>query len=98
MLLALLALAVYKLGISESMADILIIAIYVIVTFVGAFIVGKRVKEQKFLWGLILGVLYIAIISLAAIMISHTFHVADTSNVTTALLCVGGGLLGGMLS
>ena len=98
LLLAALAFAVYKLGLKESVTDILIIAIYVIVTFLGAFIVGKRIKEQKFLWGLILGALYIAIITAAAIAISHTFHVTNTANVTTAVLCIGGGLLGGMLS
>ena len=97
-LLMLLAFAVYKLKLGESVADMAIIAIYVVVTFIGAFVVGKRVKEQKFLWGLLLGILYIAIISVAAMIISHAFHVPDTSSLTTAALCVGGGLLGGMLS
>ncbi len=98
LLLAVLAFAVYKFGLTESVTDMAIVAIYVIVTFLGAFIVGKRIKEQKFLWGLILGTLYIAIITAAALAISHTFHVADTANITSAILCVGGGLLGGMLS
>lgn len=97
-LLALLAFIVYKFKLTESVTDLAIIAIYVVVTFLGAFATGKRVKEQKFLWGLILGTLYIAIIMAAAIIISRTFHVADTTNITTALLCIGGGLLGGMLS
>ena len=97
-LLAVLAFVVYKFGLTESVTDLAIIAIYVIVTFLGAFIVGKRIKEQKFLWGLILGILYIAIITAAAFAISHTFHVVNTANITTAFLCIGGGLLGGMLS
>ena len=97
-LLALLAFAVYKLKLTESVADMVIIAIYVVVTFIGAFVVGKRIKEQKFLWGLLLGCLYILIISLAAVAVSHAFHVPDTSSLTTAMLCIGGGLLGGMLS
>ncbi len=97
-LLAILAFAVYKLHLTETIADIAIIAIYVVVTFIGAFIVGKRVKERKFVWGLILGMLYIAIITAAAFAISHAFHVPNTADITTALLCVGGGLVGGMLS
>ena len=76
----------------------LIVAIYVIVTFIGAFITGKKVKERKFLWGLLLGTLYILIISLVAILIGQVFHVTSTANITTAVLCVGGGLLGGMIS
>lgn len=97
-LLAILAFLVFKFELTESVTDMAIIAIYVIVTFLGAFIMGKKVKEQKFLWGLLLGVLYILIISVVAIAIGHTFHVASTANLTTAALCVGGGLLGGMLS
>lgn len=98
MLLALLAFLVYRFGLSESITDIAIVAIYVIVTFIGAFVTGKTVKERKFIWGLLLGVLYILIISVVAIAIGQVFHVASTANMTTAALCIGGGLLGGMLS
>lgn len=98
LLLVLLAFAVYRFGLGESVADMAIIVIYVATTFIGAFAVGKKVKEQKFLWGLLLGILYISIISAVAIIISHAFNVTDTANLTTAALCVGGGMLGGMLS
>lgn len=97
-LLMILAFLVFKFQLGESITDIAIVAIYVLVTFLGAFITGKKVKEQKFLWGFLLGFLYILIISMVAIVIGHTFHIADTANLTTAALCVGGGLLGGMLS
>lgn len=97
-LLVLLAFLVYKFRLGESVTDMAIVAIYVVVTFIGAFITGKRVKEQKFLWGLLLGVLYIAIISAVAVIIGQAFQVASTANLATAALCIGGGLLGGMLS
>lgn len=97
-LLALLAFLVFRFHISESVTDIAIVAIYVLVTFVGAFITGKTVKERKFMWGLLLGVLYILIISVVAIAIGQVFQVTSTANMTTAALCIGGGLLGGMLS
>ena len=97
-LLAILAFLVFKFQLAESITDIAIVAIYVIVTFLGAFIIGKRVKEQKFLWGFLLGLLYILIISIVAIVIGQAFHVVSTANLTTAALCIGGGLLGGMLS
>ncbi|MCM1498613.1 MAG: TIGR04086 family membrane protein [Clostridium sp.] len=97
-LLAGLAFLVYQFQLTESVADIAIIAIYVIVTFLGAFIIGKKVKEQKFLWGLLMGFLYILIISAVAMIIGEAFQVVSTANLTTAALCIGGGLLGGMLS
>lgn len=97
-LLAILAFLVFKFQLAESVTDMVIVAIYVVVTFLGAFIVGKRVKEQKFLWGFILGFLYIVIISVVAIALGQAFQVANTASITTAALCIGGGLLGGMLS
>jgi putative membrane protein (TIGR04086 family) len=97
-LLLALAYAVYRFRLEETISSLIIIAIYVIVTFVGAFVVGKQVKEKRFLWGLILGLMYILIITVAGLLISKAFHVTDTANLTTAMLCVGGGLLGGMLS
>lgn len=97
-LLAILAFCVFKFQLGESVTDLVIVAIYVIVTFLGAFITGKKVKEQKFLWGLLLGVFYIMIISVVAIVIGQAFQVASTASLTTAALCIGGGLLGGMLS
>lgn len=97
-LLALLAFFVFKFHLGETVADVVIVAIYVLVTFLGGVITGKKVKEQKFFWGFMLGLLYILIISAVAIIIGHTFHVTSTANLTTVVLCIGGGLLGGMLS
>lgn len=97
-LLALLAFFVFRFQLGESVTDVVILAIYVLVTFLGGFLIGKKVKEQKFLWGFLLGFLYILIISVIAIIIGQTFHVTSTANLTTAALCIGGGLLGGMVS
>ncbi len=48
--------------------------------------------------GFLLGLLYILIISVVAIVLGQVFSVASTASLTTAALCIGGGLLGGMLS
>ncbi len=53
--LAILAFAVYKLQLTESIVNIFIIAIYIVASFIGAFLTGKKVKEKKFIWGLLLG-------------------------------------------
>ncbi len=98
LLLSVLAFFVYRFGLEENITDLSITAIYVIVTFLGAFFVGKKVKERKFLWGFLLGFLYIVIISLVAIALGQAFDVTSTANLSTVVLCIGGGLLGGMLS
>lgn len=98
LLLMILAFCVFRFHLGEKMVDLAIILIYVLVTFLGAFIIGKKVKKQKFLWGFLLGFLYILIISVIAIGIGVVFDVTSTANFTTAALCIGGGILGGMLS
>ena len=97
-LLAILAYLVFRFQLGENVADAAIVAIYVVVTFIGAFLTGKKVKERKFLWGLLLGTLYIAIISIVAVLLGQVFQVTSTASITTIALCIGGGLLGGMLS
>lgn len=97
-LLVLLAFLVYKFKLTENVTDLAIIAIYVAVTFLGAFVVGKKVKNRKFFWGFLLGFFYIAIIMLVALLLGKIFSVSGMVNLSTMVLCIGGGLLGGMLS
>lgn len=93
-----LAFLVYRFRLGEQMTNLAIIGIYVLVTFLGGFVTGKKVREQKFLWGFLLGFLYILIILVFSMAVSHTFQVPDTAGLSALALCIGGGLLGGMIS
>ena len=57
-LLALLAFLLYKVGLTEKIVSIVIIAIYVAATFFAGFMAGKKLKNRKFLWGLLMGSAY----------------------------------------
>lgn len=96
--LAALAFAVYKWDLSETVVTVSILAVYVISSFLGGFITGKRVRERKFVWGMLLGGLYIIIIYGVSIIMSASLDVVSTASITAALLCLGGGMLGGMVS
>ena len=52
MFLLILALLLYKAGLSEENVNLGIILIYVIGTFSGGFVMGKLEGQKKFLWGL----------------------------------------------
>ena len=97
-LLLVLALLLYKLGLSEENVNAGIILIYVISTFAGGFVIGKLTGSRKFLWGLIAGVLYFALLVLISFGIYHSIQSGAGSMATTLLLCAGGGMLGGMVS
>ena len=97
-LLLVLTLLLYKAGLSEENVNAGIILIYVIYTFSGGFVIGKLTGTRKFLWGLLLGVIYFVLLLLISLGIYHSLQ-ADVMNlVTMFLLCAGGGMLGGMIS
>lgn len=96
--LAVLAFVIYKWELSETVVNIVIMAVYVIASFIGGFITGKRVKERKFFWGLVMGGLYILIIYGVSMIMSASLDMISTANVAACLLCLGGGMLGGMVS
>ncbi len=95
--LLLLAFLLYQLGLSEQVVSIAIIAIYVVSTFFAGFIVGKKIQNRKFLWGLLMGSLYFLVLLLASLVVNGNIGEIGNSFLTTMILCVGGGMLGGML-
>ena len=97
-LLMILALLLDKIDLDEQKVTMGIIATYVISTFAGGFIMGKLVEEQRFVWGLILGVIYFLLLFAVSFAVNHQLQSNGTNLITTLLLCAGGGMLGGMVS
>lgn len=97
-LLLLLALMLYRFGLSEKIVSISIIAIYIIVTFLSGFLAGKREGSRKFLWGLFMGGLYFIILVVVSLIVNHGMAEVSGNFFTVFLLCCGSGMLGGMIS
>lgn len=97
-LLFVLAFLMYKLGISEQAVNFGVTFIYILATGVAGIFVGKSMKQRKFLWGCLVGLLYVCIIFLTSIAITGGIAMILGDGFSTLLLCMGGGMLGGMLS
>lgn len=97
-LLIILALALYKFELNESAVTAGVTAVYLISTFTGGLVVGKLAKVRRFLWGIVLGILYFALLLLVTVGIYRTFHGSSTEILVTFALCAGGGMAGGMIS
>ena len=96
--LALLAFLLYKVGLTENIVSIAIIAIYVLATFFAGFVVGKKLKNRKYLWGLLMGSAdFLVLAGVSMVLGEPAGHLGD-STVTTLVLCAAGGMLGGMVS
>ncbi|MCM1127152.1 MAG: TIGR04086 family membrane protein [Lachnospiraceae bacterium] len=96
--LLLLALMLYRFGLSEKIVSICIIAIYIIVTFLAGFWAGRREGSRKFLWGLLMGGMYFLILILVSLVVNHGVSSLGGNFFTVLLLCTGSGMLGGMVS
>ena len=97
-LLIILALALYKFELNEGAVTAGVTAVYLISTFTGGLVVGKLAKVRRFLWGIVLGILYFALLLLVTVGIYCTFHGSSTEILVTFALCAGGGMAGGMIS
>lgn len=97
-LLLILAMLLYKLDMDEKAVSAGIVAIYITATLIGGLVIGKMAGTKKYLWGLILGILYFALLILITIGVYRTLDGAAASLITTFLLCAGGGTIGGMIS
>ena len=97
-LLIILALALYKFELNEGAVTAGVTAVYLISTFTGGLVVGKPAKVRRFLWGIVLGILYFALLLLVTVGIYRTFHGSSTEILVTFALCAGGGMAGGMIS
>ena len=89
---------VYKFELDEQLVVGGIVAIYVISTFLGGYIIGKLTGVRKFVWGMIVGAIYFVLLFLISYGVYREFNTNGISVITTAILCIGGGTLGGMLS
>ena len=92
------AVVVYKVGISDTVLNIIVAAIYILSTFVGGFITWRKVQERRFIWGMVFGILYISIALAIGAVMGDSGGGAVMPRVTRSVMCVAGGMLGAMLA
>lgn len=98
LLLLILSLCMYKLNLSVQIAQIAIIVIYIVVGLLGGFIMGKRMRERRFLWGMAVGTAYFFLLLVVSLAIGGG-KVSDMPRLmVTMILCVASSMVGGMVS
>lgn len=96
-LLLLLTFLLYKFDLDEKKVQAGIIVVYVVSTFAGGLIIGKLAKVRRFVWGMILGILYFLMLFLISMGVYRTVQGGAEMAIAFAL-CAAGGMLGGMTS
>lgn len=97
-ILVVLAAVMYKASAGSSFVSGGLIFTYIFSTFAGGFIMGKKKKKQKYLWGLGMGILYFAVLFVVSLLVQQGADIRQAKAVGTFFMCAIGGMLGGMIS
>lgn len=96
--LFLLAYLLYKMELTENIVTIGIMVIYVVAGLVGGIIIGKRMKTRRFLWGIVMGAAYFLVLLIGSALLNRGLT-SDVLHIgLTLVMCMGAGMIGGMVS
>ncbi|MBQ7934494.1 MAG: TIGR04086 family membrane protein [Lachnospiraceae bacterium] len=98
LILAVLALLLYKLSLGKGILSGILIVLYVAVNMLSGVLAGRHMKEKRYMWGLAVGSMYFAVLLLLTWFVPSVQFSLNSTLITTFLLCAGGGMLGGMVS
>lgn len=96
-LLLLVAGSLYKFSIGENVVDISIVVIYCLSSMLAGLFFSKGAPSRRFIWGMLAGAAYFAVICAVSAVAEPDFAPVSNSSITTLLICLGSGMLGGML-
>ena len=97
-MLLILALMVFKMNLKQGNVEIGILLIYIASSFVGGFLAGKMGKHRKFIWGLLVGTGYMLVLFIVSFALNGSITGSIPHCLMTLIMCMGGGMLGGMVS
>lgn len=97
-LIVVFAFVMFKLRINEDIIAAGVTLIYIISCALGGLYIGKAMKEKKFMWGFLVGLIYMIILVVVSVIISGGVNILSAQGLSLFLLCAGGGTLGGMLA
>ena len=81
-LLLVLTFFMYKFELNEKIVSAAIVGIYVVSTLIGGVIIGKLTKSKRYLWGMVLGILYFVLLFLITLGVYRTLNGYSVSIVT----------------
>ncbi len=96
-LLLICAFLLLKTELPEQTLGIILAAVDALAVFTGGVYLGKKAGHQKFLWGLIFGILYFMVYLLLSFLIGGP-KLQMQSVLKSLLVMAAGGMIGGMVS
>lgn len=98
LLLAVAAGILWKMNADAKAVSGTVVVVYVIVNFLGGFLIGGIQGKQKLFWGCALGLCYFAVLLLAGVWLLGTELSGNSWIFSGLMICAVTGMLGGMLA
>ncbi len=98
LLLLLIALLMYKAGISESVASPMVVGAYILAALIGGFYFAKHAQSRRFLWGMLFGTAFYAVYLLIAACYGTLLSMGIGELASMLAFSVVAGMAGGMVS
>ena len=96
--LLVLAFVLLKIQPDAQKTGIAILVCYVISCLAGGLVCGRKAEKRKFLWGLLIGILYFFLLFAISCMREQALPIRTMQVLTAFILCACSGMAGGMLS
>ena len=71
---------------------------YIISCLIGGLVAGRRLKVRRFLWGVAVGAVYFAVLLIGSLLMNRGISSDAVHVVTTLIMCMAAGMIGGMIS
>ncbi len=97
-LLLLAAYAALKICPSDKTLNYYVMAIYAASAFVGGMIAGRSMETRRFVWGIVAGLVYVAVVLVIALVTRGSVASGSVGLVRLIVPSVLAGMLGGMMS
>ena len=86
----------YKFHINHSKITIGVVLTYYLSTFIGGFVYGKIKEKNKYLYGILIGIVYFTVLLLVSFVCKNDVKMSDSGVLYALLSCIFGGMTGGM--
>lgn len=98
LMLLLLSLLLFRLNLSDTVVMVGIYIIYVVANFIGGLIIGKVKGERKYMWGMVVGMVFFVTLSIISLIVTKELYGSGLKALGALVACVFGGMAGGMVA
>lgn len=97
-LLLIISFLMLQTGMSQGAISITVVISYILAVFPGSYYMGKHVEQKRYLWGLIVALLYFIVYIVISLIVKGDSPISFLDYGKTLVIIACTGMLGGMLS